>query len=865
MRTMITLAVAVAVVSGALAASGGEISPPRRAAFSSKPVAKKAGEGVTVSFAVSAKTDVEVTVLDSKGKVVRHLAAGVLGGETPPPAPLVAGLSQSLAWDGKDDRGEKAKAGPFSVRVRAGMGVKLENLVGGDPYASYSREMGQGDHSGWRLAGLEAKSDGTVYVLSNMNYSGQPAIRRFDAAGNYLKTVFPPPANLPAEKVKGWGIVQHDGGYGYQYSDLGSVALSKTFISGWRAPIPFLIPSPDKDSLLLCEGGSFKLMKVNTDGSVAANPYLEGPLVREPSLFEKTDKGKLVGITRGQLHVTLAPDGKHYYISALHAGKFVTWRRKHAGAVKTGFWRDGQVFKVDVASRKAAAFFALDGGKVIEDMGDREKSGIADARYGGYSALQGAVADAEGRVFAGDRQNRRILVLDESGKIIREIPCDYPDMIAVNPKSKAIYVTTRKGHYHGAGNLTLLKFNDWSKDTKPSATVPLCGVSHFSQRTHLTVAESKNGIYLWVAYTALPVRVYRDKGPGLELVKDFYEAGPQRTLGIEHMVADQSNGDVYVMDCCAHIARVRDWKNPRFERCVMADGQPFRALSLGVDTRKRLFYVHTHMSAVRRYAMEGDAFKPSPAGSGGVEVTGPMCNDWRIGLGQGDRGLAIAPDGSLATLGTLQKGGAAYSGPLNFFRADPARAPWKPVPFPDIGKGSKSAGVRFDPQGNLYAGKCDGPPKNPPKGFENNRDFLNSTGRIYKFAPTGKPGDLFPTAPGKPARIYEVNYGSISPRFSRTPRFGVDGWGRIYYPTTLLPRVSVIDNEGNAIVSFGTWGNRDSMGGLKGELVPTRDIPLAFPNSVDATDDYIYVADMINRRLLRLRKTFAAAEAVAAR
>ena len=67
----------------------------------------------------------------------------------------------------------------------------------------------------------------------------------------------------------------------------------------------------------------------------------------------------------------------------------------------------------------------------------------------------------------------------------------------------------------------------------------------------------------------------------------------------------------------------------------------------------------------------------------------------------------------------------------------------------------------------------------------------------------------------------------------------------------------MIDNAGNQILRFGTYGNRDSTGSLPGNLVPTPGIPLAFPNSVDATDDHIYVADMVNLRVLRLRKTFA--------
>jgi len=44
---------------------------------------------------------------------------------------------------------------------------------------------------------------------------------------------------------------------------------------------------------------------------------------------------------------------------------------------------------------------------------------------------------------------------------------------------------------------------------------------------------------------------------------------------------------------------------------------------------------------------------------------------------------------------------------------------------------------------------------------------------------------------------------------------------------------------------------------LADDLVPTKDIPMALPNNVAATDDYIYVADMVDLRILRIRKVFA--------
>jgi hypothetical protein len=417
--------------------------------------------------------------------------------------------------------------------------------------------------------------------------------------------------------------------------------------------------------------------------------------------------------------------------------------------------------------------------------------------------------DAEGRVFVCDRQHERILVLDSGGKVIREIPLAYPDAIAVSPTSKALFVTTRTGHYHGKGELKLLKFSDWSRDTVPVTTLSLCEVHHFSQRTHLAV--------------------------------------------------DSTTGDVYIPDGFNRCFRITDWNNPKFERCMQDEQTPLPALSVAIDARNRWLYAHADRMPVVRYKLDAKFLSPVSDSPEASAVTPKLSNDWRIGLGHGDRGIAAAPDGSVATLGALGTE-PDYSGYLRFFQADSATTPWEGRLFKSFGERVRAAGVRFDLRGNLYVGKLDDQPIAPPLGFEKDANFLRSTGRIYKYAATGSltSGNLFPTEPTAAAKVYDVHYGAIGPQFARTCRFGVDGYGRIYYPTSLLPRVSVIDNEGNSIFAFGTYGNRDSMGGLVGDLVPTKEIPLAWPNSVDATDDYIYVSDIVNIRLLRMAKTFAA-------
>jgi len=97
----------------------------RQAAFEARPAATKAGDRTKLAFSITAPADVEVAVLDARGKVVKHLAAGLLGASQPPPEPLRPGLSQALEWDGKDDLGRPAAGAPFRFRVRVGMAVNL--------------------------------------------------------------------------------------------------------------------------------------------------------------------------------------------------------------------------------------------------------------------------------------------------------------------------------------------------------------------------------------------------------------------------------------------------------------------------------------------------------------------------------------------------------------------------------------------------------------------------------------------------------------------------------------------------------------------------------------------------------------------
>jgi len=814
----------------------------------------------TVTFELDSLSDVEVAIVDAgKSTVVRHLAAGVLG-RTPPPPLIANSRVQKIEWDGKDDLGNPVRdASNVAVRVRAGMGVSLEQIVGGDPYAFYSEEMSDGDHSPWGINGLEAKPDGKVYVWGHSSNLGPPALRQYDVDGNYLQTLFPMPAGRSVNEMEGWGInVRPDGSYTPKFNRLTDPSLTTTFLDS-NLRMARLLPTADRHRLTFWRtglgAGSFDLMTINADGTIAEDPAarLLGPLVKDPPfvLGPVEPNSHVVHSLLGPVFVCFAPDGKSFYLSGIYAA---TTRYGSIQEIKPdGFWRDGRVWKVDVNTRTAKVFFALDGDSIPTTGRDR------NAAYGGsngYAAIHGVAADSDGNLFVCDRLNRRIVVLDRQAQVIREIPVEHADAIALGKKLGTLYVTTRHGDCHRRGAVQLLKFNDWRQDDKPAEAIEVCKTGYNRKQTHsyVVVCDTDQGSNIWVAHTQMPVRVYRDDGNGLRLLKDFYRVeGAQRCLGFDRMQVDPKTEDVYVQDAHDAVWKIADWTRPWFVKV------PLRTASIAIDSHRRHIYVRTlgdgapsnSVGKLARFHLDLDDYPPANYGDTGTNrVTEKMHYEWCF-EGNSDKGIAMAPNGNLAVVGNRKDG-------LRVFAGTEAKVPWQATRIADLP--NNSGGVRFDLAGNLYVGYVDRKPTAPLRGFENER-HLSGIGRIHKYAPTGslESGNLFPEPPSGPSHTYDVLYGAFETKcVTRSPRFGVDGYGRIYYPTNILPRVTVIDNAGNEILHFGTYGNRDSMGGLAGDLVPTKDIPLGLPNSVDATDNYIYVADLVNLRILRLKKHYEA-------
>ncbi|MBL8028152.1 MAG: T9SS type A sorting domain-containing protein [Fibrobacteres bacterium] len=166
-----------------------------------------------------------------------------------------------------------------------------------------------------------------------------------------------------------------------------------------------------------------------------------------------------------------------------------------------------------------------------------------------------------------------------------------------------------------------------------------------------------------------------------------------------------------------------------------------------------------------------------------------------------------------------------------------------------------AAALRFDPAGFLYVGggRCYPTSMNTPVNYSSETSYLNATGVIAKFDVTSVNKGGFTSSQVNNALTVYTNAGigpySADPGNScicRSPRFDIDAFGRLFVPNGISGKVRVVDNTNNLLMEFGDYGNADSKGS-------DSYIPLFMPMTAAATDDYIYVSDDVNVRLIRVK------------
>lgn len=832
--------------------------------FSVKPTATKVGDNYKISFTVSAATDVEVTIIGADGKVVRHLAAGVLDGKLPPPEPLKAGLAQEIIWDGKDDYGKVSANAPFKVQVRAGLGVKFGQLIGADPY-----NFGAID-------GIISDEDGNVYISGSRAVGNQMAmcVRVFDSEGGYLRELMPFPANLAPTDMK--DVARWD-------------EERKTFLPRnlrnlnpdfygqaggyWANGSLTLLSASKKNGVLLTDGS--KLFNLETTGAVRG---------------EKLIARKLGGVKNsggGPTFVTISPDGKWAYLSGPYSNT------NSYGYVFDPKNPPGRIYRASMSSADTFQEF------VTIPVDHKDGNGgawfKACTNTGNFTAPKGPVhqvaVEEKGNVYVANREEGCVSIYDESAKVIGKINIKNPHLVAVHPKTGAIYVSQFDCLSYGQFTCIINKFENYKEGALPIAKFdfPRGDWANITQNFALSVGKDKTT--LWVTGVKGGLVVLEDKGSSFEIVNNKYNKNNTMPQQWNRLATDYDRNEIYVSDGASGIWRF-DGKTGAGD-VIKKEGKAFPGTDLAVGY-DGLIYMRTGSGYSGPFERLTREMTPAPYAETGTHILSNYIYS-RMGNGYAERGLGVGPDGKcyiafMYDWVAYGVGGFGADGkPLkgNFLKNSfPAKKETEKTKYPagldsaiigPIPQGSTN--IRVDFKGNIYIGLFHLPKDFvPPKGFEKDQGYRVSVGSVVKFTPEGgsMPGSegatstktmdgAINTYPGlAPFSSSLEAFGSNTCCVCRVPRFDLDRFGRLALPNAMTNTVLIYDNAGNLILEFGKYGNFDSQfvntnvpANKNLPTISTPEIPLAWPTGAGFTKDHIYVLDTYNRRAVRTDNTYA--------
>lgn len=394
--------------------------------FTQKPQVTRNGDNVTITFESKGFCDVTVTVEDTDGRIIRHLASGVLGPNAPAPFKKNS-KKQAIVWDGKDDQGvyvdDKSRC---LARVCLGLKPRFERTLHWSPHRRI-----QG-----RFRPLVAPAPEGVYVLEG---GGCDHIRLFSHEGDYIRTVYPFPPDrsrsgaisgpnalkTALSKVEGlkWQQSPQDDLWfpklnGHQYSTLFTSGSSASGAGGSRygsAASAFAVSpagKPEARPLALIMNS---LNRLAGDGTTGGLP-LEGPGTAIEAKNWQNKRQKTIPRS-----AAFSPDGRWIYL--------------------TGYARDRHHWICDFLP--AVLRMEYLGGKPPELFVGSMKWGDEGNDNQHLRCPTSVACDSKGRVYVADSMNHRIQVFTPDGKHYKTIKDVFkPVEVQVHPRTGEIYVAS---------------------------------------------------------------------------------------------------------------------------------------------------------------------------------------------------------------------------------------------------------------------------------------------------------------------------------------------------------------------------------------------------------------------------------------
>jgi hypothetical protein len=858
--------------------------------FTAKPKVTKVGAGAKIEFAVSTNTDVAIYVENAGGEIIRHLAAGVLG--TNAPAPFARNsLKQELVWDGKADFAKPAEGGPFQVRVALGLKVRYDKVAAGD----------QRGRSGGTTC-MATGPDGALYLCAGQG-SGVPAGENlwvYDSAANYLRTVQPWPSRFTPDQVRGFAPVTLDGrpAPAVYYS---AGTTRGTMNTGFAS---LSISGDGKTICFVRDRGCYAAVEVGSMGADGSCPNASRSVpVKFPGMVLTTIRPN--NPMHNRVGLAVSDDGRTAWLSNL----------KTAGPgdnyAVLGYGHMPAVFRMRLPEGEASLFF-----------GETNKAGKADTQLGG--SVRGLALDGKGRLLIADTANDRVVIVSEKdGAYVGEFASPRADSIAVNRKSGAIYVVRQIPFPDASVHVTRFVLTPDGKSAKETyaarMNLPRDGYAFVADGSAATAV-------LWVAGPWGELMRFEDLGDKFSDSKNVAERSRDNYCIVG---TDRARREVYCrdngMDGWIRYNEITD----KIERVNLGYGIGGGCAPSGLPHPDGSFLTVRYGGFLEKVDRSGKIlawekpfllagyFKGTDdpayvkASTDKTAVRTPISMNHtpnQFGIRESDGHIFVfshdTPDNQRTVTKSLYEylpSGERVGGALIQYGND------------------NIVGPRFDAQGNIYIAEAI-----KPKGWQPPSELVtgigvdelnNQYGSIIKYTPKGgtleydhvnlrQPG-------GTPAKrdpswqtiecISSRGAGRVAGAEWMYPgisyigfyacncekvNFDVDPFGRVFLPDTIRFRVQVLDTAGNELTRFGGYGNAENMGPdspvmdpKTGKLRPrSKDDPAALKSpfaepeiafawllGVGVTDRYVYTSDPTNRRLLKLKQTYAAEETVPVR
>lgn len=370
--------------------------------FARKPEVTREGRGFRISFTAKGACDATVAIENSRGRIIRHLASGVLGKNAPPPFKKDS-LDQAIVWDGKDDQGVYIDDIENTV-VRVSLGLKPR----------YERSLYWSPHKRYGSMPLLCATKEGVYVYDG---KGVDHIRLFDHDGTYIRTVYPFP-HKKLKKIR--GLDWYDFPQGYRLPRKGGLYQTTLLTSGTNyhtgshgaarksAGVTAMDVVGKRIAL-----ADVELCRIGTEGD-SGGLSLKGP---KTGHLVKSVQGGL-DVTVGPSSLAFSPDGKTVYMTG-YLWQTGSWRRV-PGCLHV-------VYKLDYENGKKMEVF----------KGDPKKHG-QDKDH--FRVPTSVATDKKGRVYVTDLINDRIQVYDADGKFLKSIKATKPTKICIHQKTGELWV-----------------------------------------------------------------------------------------------------------------------------------------------------------------------------------------------------------------------------------------------------------------------------------------------------------------------------------------------------------------------------------------------------------------------------------------